>query len=94
MSILRTNRTPLASPTGEPAASSTAERLAQLANLLVVHGPEADVVKDFIRAHEHDREFAELAPLSVALKRALALRPGDPDPETQTGSAGTATHPG
>jgi hypothetical protein len=56
------------------AVPTTAELLAQLANLLVSHGPDAVQVKDFIQAHAYDQEFAELAPLSVALKRALAIR--------------------
>jgi hypothetical protein len=59
---------------GATEVPTTAELLAQLANLLVSHGPDAVQVKDFIQAHAYDQEFAELAPLSVALKRALAIR--------------------
>jgi hypothetical protein len=73
----RTQRGPAAAPPSL-LVSPTGERLTALANLLVTYGPESSKVRDFIRANEHDAEFAELAPLSVALKRALASRADHP----------------
>jgi hypothetical protein len=61
-------------PATTVAPPDTAERLAELASLMNVRGPDDPEVTQFIQTHARDKEFRELAQLSRALKKALTSK--------------------
>jgi len=56
------------------------ELLAEYARLMNIHGMDSEQVKVFIRQHNDNSEFVELAELSRTLKRVLNKRPADQGP--------------
>ncbi len=56
---------------------STRELLAECARILNRKGPDSEEVELFIREHESNQEFAELARISRTLKRSLLAPPGN-----------------
>lgn len=53
--------------------TETARLLSEFAKVLNRHGPNSPESEEFLHLHDKNPEFAELARLSVTLKRALSM---------------------
>jgi hypothetical protein len=60
-------------PPDEGGATETARLLSEFAKVLNHHGPDSPESEAFLKRHRENQEFAELARLSVTLKRALSI---------------------
>jgi len=64
--------------------TETARLLSEFAKVLNCHGPDSPESEEFLRLHGENPEFAELARLSVTLKRALSMGRPSPRPPAKS----------
>lgn len=60
---------------------NAAQLISEFAKVLNQYGPDSPEAESFVREHNRDQEFVELAHISIALKRALMPQPDSPNPK-------------